>query len=129
MVQIPVRIFAVNAYNSCRVPGTLHPAFNLQGIYAGFQDVRQDIQGTEVLQAQDVFLILPVHDSWLPLAMLSFVYPVRQTAGLGTAPAVSAAAADQAAHQTLAGITVTERSMDKTLNLHVHLIPDPPDLI
>ena len=102
MVQIPVRIFAVNAYNSCRVPGTLHPAFNLQGIYAGFQDVRQDIQGTEVLQAQDVFLILPVHDSWLPLAMLSFVYPVRQTAGLGTAPAVSASPANQAAHKALA---------------------------
>ena len=125
--QIPVHVFAVDADYAGGIAGTLHPSLDLQRIDAGFQKLRQQIQGAQVFQAHDA----PVVPVQFPAAGYLRRAPdlIRQTAGLGAPPPVAASSADKTAEQALAGIAVTERSVDKAFDFYVQFLPDPPDLL
>ena len=55
--------------------------------------------------------------------------PVRKPAWLGTSAAVPAAPTDHTAHQTLPGIAIAQRSVDKAFDLTLKLLFDLANLI
>ena len=74
---------------------------------------RQDIYRTHIFRTQRI----PG-----PVIIQAFSVPInliRQTAGLCTSSPVSASSSDHAAHQALTGITITEGSVNETLDFHM----------
>ena len=85
------------------VLGALEAAFDLEAVHAGGAQVVEGIEGAEIPGGQQVTLD-PVH-------------AIAHPAGLGAAPAVAAAPADEARKQALPGAGHAQRAVDKDLQL------------
>ncbi len=107
-----VKNLPVSFGDHCHVLGTPHAALYLKSSYPRPGQSGQRINETKVGWAQPI-LAPVIGFNWAAVT----AQMVRQPAGLGTPPPVAAPPPDQAAHQTLTGITETERSVHENLQL------------
>ena len=113
---------AVRRNDSPDVRIALHAAFDFKGRDAGIEQVVDIIEGFQILQAEDIGLVF--HDR---LAIAE--QRIGLTAGLGTGTAVAAAAAEETAHQALAGIGHARRAVDEDFNGNGRLGADEADFL
>ena len=120
--QITVYIFAVNAHHPRRILRTFHTPFNLQRADSGPGDLWQQINGTHIFGTQKCSLFFPGHP------IFTCKHFVCKAAGLGAATPVPASAPKDTAEQTLPGVTIAERTVDKTLYLQIRIPVDMHNL-
>ena len=86
-----VNILAVNS--SC--PGCVfrlfHAAFNLERVNAAVQELRKNVQNTHILHGKRITVFIRQRSAPIPVQNR-----IRQSAGSGAAPSVSAPAAEEA---------------------------------
>ena len=113
--QIEICIFPVHCRDSRHIFRSFHTSFDLERIDPGLHKLRDQLQRTDILQAQ-VMPFLSVSRIWQP-------------AGLGTLPPVTAPPAQDTAQKTLSRVAVAQSPVDKTLHLKVCSVMDPPYLL
>ncbi len=109
MLQKPIYIFSIDGGHSCRILRLFHPSLNLKRVYAGPHQFREMFKSTQILQAQWVIFF----SVYGPAGALCLI---GQPAGLGASSPVAAAAAQNTAEQTCAGITIAHGSVNKCLH-------------
>ena len=112
---------SIEGYRIVHVFRALHAAFHLQGSDAGFQKIGNTADADHVFQGKNVISFV------VPYFMIFVHQMVRHAAGLGTGAPVSAAAADEAGHEALAGIADAESPMDEDFDFHSRLVHNVPD--
>ena len=112
--KIAVNRTAVSIYYYRNIFRTLHASFYFVGYNACVNQLRQNAQGIHILGAQQILACILALQHILILRVEQLI---RQTARLGTASAVTAAAADKAAHQALTAVAYAQSAMDKGFNL------------
>ena len=116
---------AVGAHDGRDVLGALHAALDLERRDARLDEVGDDVNRAEVARREQVRARL-VAEHVLPLLIDE---RVGQAAGLRTAAAVAAAAADHAAHQALARVADAECAVHEGLDLDWRVGADAADLL
>ena len=110
-----VNRFTIRMHNRCNILGTLHPTFDFQRVNPRIKELRYKIYCIQITRREEkVACGFSQH-----IFSLRINHGVRQTAGLCTAPAIPAAAADHTAHQTLPRIADTKRAMHEALDLNM----------
>ena len=102
--QIQIRIFTVHSGHACHIFRTLHPPLQFERINPGIDQIRDQVKRANIFRTQQISLF-PIR-------------AIRKPARLRALPPVSASSADQTAHETLTGITITKRSVHKALDFH-----------
>ena len=108
--KIAVNRTAVSIYYYRNIFRALHTSFDFVGHNACVNQLRQNAQGIHILGAQQILACILALQHILILGVKQLI---RQTARLGTASAVAAAAADKTAHQALSAVADAQSAMDK----------------
>ena len=114
--KIAVNRTAVSIYYYRNIFGALHASFDFVGHNACVNQLRQNAQGIHILGAQQILACILALQHILILRVEQLI---RQTARLGTASAVAAAAADKTAHQALTAVAYAQSAMDKGFDFTV----------
>ena len=106
-MEIMVDRLAIGMHNRCDILGALHASLDFQRINARIKQLRDEFDRIQIARREKEV------PSRLPKYILSIGIDqcIGQTTGLRTAPAIAAAAADHAAHQTLPRVADAERAM------------------
>ena len=117
-----VDVFPIDLHDAGGVLRFFHAAFYFKGRNTRADEIRENLNCVHILHVQRISGVLPGEE------LSVFIDFERKAADTGTSAPVSAAASDKAAHQALAGIAVTHRSVDKALDLHTGLVVNETDL-
>ena len=112
--KIAVNRTAVSIYYYRNIFGALHASFDFVGNNACVNQLRQNAQSIHILRAQQILACILALQHVLILRVEQLI---RQTARLGTASAVAAAAADKTAHQALTAVAYAQSTVNKGFNL------------
>ena len=114
-VEREVEVLPIDADDPRGVQRGLHTALDLEAVGTGFDQLRQQLDRLHVLHAEVVAL--------LPCGL------VAETAGAGTASAVTGTSAEERGHEAGTGVAVAHRAVAENLELHTAFVMNLPDLL
>ncbi len=118
----------IDAHHSAHIKDGLHPPFNLQGVGTGRHQLRQPLEQAEILGVEDIGAPLVLFHRKILAGPLLFRERIAVAAGMGAVTLIGVTPGHVIGEHAAAGIGDTEGSMDKDLQLALHLVPDLGDL-
>ena len=114
-VEREVKVLAIDADDPRGIQRGLHTALDLEAVGPGFDQLRQQLDRLHVLHVEVVAL--------LPCGL------VAETAGAGTASAITGTSAEERGHEAGTGVAVAHRAVAEDLELHAAFVVNLPDLL